>query len=39
MPKIKKITHLGKQKTRCISLDCCEGLYVTDDYIITHNSP
>lgn len=39
MPKLKSIKKLEKQKTRCISLNNTEGLYVTDDYIITHNSP
>lgn len=35
---LKKINKLGKQQTRCIMVANPNGLYVTDDKIVTHNS-
>lgn len=37
--KIVSIKYLGKQKSRCITVDNPDGLYVTDNNIVTHNSP
>ena len=34
----KHIKYLGKQPTRCITVNSFEGLYVTDGGIVTHNS-
>lgn len=36
--ELSEINHIGKDKTKCISIDSPEQLYVTDDYIVTHNS-
>ncbi|MBD3252466.1 hypothetical protein GF386_01925 [Candidatus Pacearchaeota archaeon] len=35
---IKKITFIGREKCKCITIDDKNGLYFTDDFIITHNS-
>lgn len=35
---MKSIRRVGVMPTRCISLDNEEGLYITDDDIVTHNS-
>lgn len=37
--KIKNIKYIGEQNTRCITVSNSDGLYVTDNKIITHNSP
>ena len=34
----KYIKYLGKQSTRCITVNSFDGLYVTDGGIVTHNS-
>ena len=39
MSKIKKITRIEDSIQQCISINTEEGLYLTDDKIITHNSP
>jgi hypothetical protein len=36
--KLKSIKYIGKQKMKCISVSAKDGLYITDDRIITHNS-
>ena len=38
MIEITKIEYLRHENARCISIDSNDGLYVTDDNIITHNS-
>ena len=35
---IKSVSYLGEMETRCISVTNPEHLYVTDDYIVTHNT-
>ncbi len=39
MPRIKGIRRIEDSEQQCISLKDKKGLYVTDDYIVTHNSP
>ncbi|MBP6863769.1 MAG: AAA family ATPase [Candidatus Didemnitutus sp.] len=36
--RIASVTPLGPQECVCISLESKSGLYVTDDYIVTHNT-
>ena len=33
-----KVENIGKKQCQCISVDAPDNLYVTDDYILTHNS-
>jgi phosphate starvation-inducible PhoH-like protein len=35
---IKNIELLGEAETRCISVAALDSLYVTDDFILTHNT-
>lgn len=35
---ISDITYKGKEKTKCIIVEDDEHLYITDDYIVTHNT-
>ena len=35
---IKNIELVGEAETQCISVDALDSLYVTDDFIITHNT-
>lgn len=36
--RIVKVEELGECETQCISVDHPEHLYVTDDFIVTHNT-
>lgn len=38
MKKIVKITPVGTMPVRCISVSNLDGLYLTNDFIVTHNS-
>lgn len=35
---IEKVEHLGEEEVQCILIDHPEHLYITDDYIVTHNT-
>jgi hypothetical protein len=35
---ITSIERVGRKPVQCISVDSGDGLYLTDDYIVTHNS-
>ena len=35
---IKEINYIGKRETKCISVENQDNLYLTDDYIVTHNT-
>jgi len=35
---IKNIEFIGEQETQCISVAAADSLYVTDDFILTHNT-
>jgi phosphate starvation-inducible protein PhoH len=36
--KIQKVEKIGTSKIRCIKVDSDSGLYITKDYIVTHNT-
>jgi len=36
--RVKDIRYVGKQQAQCIFIDSPDHLYITDDYIITHNT-
>lgn len=36
--RIKSIEHIGKQNSQCITIDHPDKLYITDNFITTHNS-
>jgi phosphate starvation-inducible protein PhoH and related proteins len=38
MRYIKNIEYIGEMETQCISVDALDSLYVTDDFILTHNT-
>jgi hypothetical protein len=35
--KIKSIEYIGEQEVQCIAIDHSDHLYLTDDFIVTHN--
>lgn len=35
---IRTVTYVGQKETQCIAVDSLDNLYVTDDYILTHNT-
>lgn len=35
---ILSVDRIGNQKCRCIKVSAADGLYVTDDFIVTHNT-
>jgi len=36
---IQKVEHVGRKPAQCIGIDSEDHLYVTDDFILTHNTP
>jgi len=36
--EIKKVEYLGMQETQCIKIDHPDQLYITNDFIVTHNT-
>jgi hypothetical protein len=36
--KVRDIVYIGEEPTQCISIDHPDKLYVTDDFIVTHNT-
>jgi ATP-dependent Clp protease ATP-binding subunit ClpA len=36
--KIKNISYKGVEPVRCIEIDHCDHLYITDEYVVTHNT-
>lgn len=36
--RIKHIEYVGKKEAQCIEVDHPDHLYITDDYIVTHNT-
>jgi len=36
--KIKSIEYIGKKEVQCILIEDSEHLYITNDYIVTHNT-
>ncbi len=35
---IRSVEHIGQKECQCIRIDALDSLYVTDDFIVTHNS-
>lgn len=38
LEKLVSIDYVGQHKAQCISIDHPDHLYITDDYIVTHNT-
>lgn len=36
--RIESVEFIGRKQCQCISIDSRDGLYVTNDYIVTHNT-
>lgn len=36
--RIEKVDYVGKVDSKCIRIDSDEHLYITDDYVVTHNT-
>jgi superfamily II DNA or RNA helicase len=36
--KVTEVNYIGEEECQCISLDSENGLYITDDFIVTHNT-
>src|SRR6266566_4283773 len=36
---IRRVEYVGRKQAQCISVESSDNLYVTDDYILTHNTP
>jgi predicted ribonuclease YlaK len=36
--KIQSIRYIGEEKVQCIKIECDESLYITDNFIVTHNT-
>jgi superfamily II DNA or RNA helicase len=36
--RIKHVEFIGYEDTQCIAVDSAQHLYITDDYIVTHNT-
>jgi hypothetical protein len=37
--RITRIESIGEKPVQCITVSAADGLYVTDDFTVTHNSP
>jgi replicative DNA helicase len=37
MRSLNQVTSVGSKQCQCITIDNPDGLYITDDYIVTHN--
>jgi len=35
---IKKIDYIGREYSQCISIESNDSMYITDDFIVTHNT-
>jgi LAGLIDADG-like domain len=36
---IQSVEHVGRKPAQCIAVDSDDHLYVTDDFVLTHNTP
>src|SRR5690606_16397670 len=36
--RVVSVDYFGKEEAKCITIDREDGLYITDDNIVTHNS-